>query len=77
MKPLKSLQDSGQAVWLDAVDLPIPGHRASFGTVKAAQARGDFEVLLERGRRALRVHLDGDVDKGLAVLGAAIEQAMA
>ena len=31
----------------------------TFGTVKAAQARGDFEVLAERGRRALRVHLKG------------------
>jgi transaldolase/glucose-6-phosphate isomerase len=61
----------------DAVDLPIPGHRASFGTVKAAQARGDFGVLAERGRRALRVHLDGDLDKSLTALGAAIERAMA
>ena len=45
----------------DAQDLPIPGSRASFGVVKAAQARGDFGVLVERGRRALRVHLDGDL----------------
>jgi transaldolase / glucose-6-phosphate isomerase len=45
----------------DRDDLAIPGHRASFGTVKAAQARGDFDVLAERGRRALRVHLKRDV----------------
>ena len=41
----------------DAADLPVPGARYSFGVVKAAQARGDFQVLVERGRRALRVHL--------------------
>ena len=41
----------------DVVDVPVPGAKYSFGTVKAAQARGDFAVLAERGRRALRVHL--------------------
>ena len=33
--------------------------------VKAAQARGDFQVLVERGRRALRVHVGSDVAAGL------------
>jgi transaldolase/glucose-6-phosphate isomerase len=61
----------------DAEDLAIPGHRASFGVVKAAQARGDFGVLVERGRRALRLHLNGDVKTGLAALKTAIERAMA
>ena len=45
---------------------PVPGHQASFGVVKTAQARGDFDVLLERGRRALRVHLKGNLPTGLA-----------
>jgi transaldolase/glucose-6-phosphate isomerase len=58
----------------DARDLAIPGHRASFGVVKAAQARGDFDVLLERGRRALRVHLNGDVESGLVALAKAIDR---
>jgi transaldolase/glucose-6-phosphate isomerase len=49
----------------DAVDVPVPGARYSFGVVKAAQARGDFQVLVERGRRALRVHLGADVETGL------------
>ena len=31
--------------------------RYTFGVVKAAQARGDFQVLVDRHRRALRVHL--------------------
>jgi transaldolase / glucose-6-phosphate isomerase len=60
----------------DAADLAIPGHRASFGVVKTAQARGDFDVLVERGRRALRVHLDGDVAGGLDALAAAVERAL-
>jgi transaldolase/glucose-6-phosphate isomerase len=61
----------------DAEDLPIPAHRASFGVVKTAQARGDFGVLLERGRRALRVHLKGDLKAGLAELEAAVQRALA
>ena len=45
-------------------DLPVPGHRASFGTVQVAQARGDLDVLAERGQRVLRVHLkDGDLSR--------------
>jgi transaldolase / glucose-6-phosphate isomerase len=52
----------------DATDLPVPGQKYTFGIVKAAQARGDFEVLAERGRRALRVHLGADVNRGLAIL---------
>jgi transaldolase / glucose-6-phosphate isomerase len=57
-------------------DLDVPGRRYSFGTVKAAQARGDFDVLAERGRRLLRVHLGGDVAAGLAALGSAIGQGL-
>ena len=29
----------------DANDLPVPGQKYTFGIVKAAQARGDFQVL--------------------------------
>jgi len=61
----------------DAEDLPIPAYRASFGVVKAAQARGDFDVLLERGRRALRAHIKGDLPAGLAELEAAIQRVLA
>lgn len=61
----------------DAADLAIPGRRASFGVIKAAQARGDLAVLVERGRRALRVHLGPDVASGLARLEAAIAGALA
>jgi transaldolase/glucose-6-phosphate isomerase len=61
----------------DAEDLPIPERRASFGVVKAAQARGDFDVLVERGRRALRVHIKGGLDAGLAEFEAALQRALA
>jgi len=60
----------------DARDLAVPGQKASFGVIKAAQARGDFGVLTERGRRALRVHLKGDLASGLKMLDAAIAQAL-
>jgi transaldolase/glucose-6-phosphate isomerase len=60
----------------DAADIPVPGHKYTFGVVKAAQARGDFSVLAERGRRALRIHLGKDVKAGLAALGKAIQQAI-
>ena len=60
----------------DAVDLPVPGQKYTFGVVKAAQARGDFAVLAERGRRALRVHLSKNVAKDLAKLGSALQQAL-
>jgi len=60
----------------DAKDLVVPGQQATFGVIKAAQARGDFDVLTERGRRALRVHLKGDVKSGLKTLHAAIVEAL-
>lgn len=56
----------------DRPDLAIPGEKASFGIIKAAQARGDFDVLAERGRRALRVHVKGNLDAGLAALSSAV-----
>jgi transaldolase/glucose-6-phosphate isomerase len=60
----------------DAEDLPVPGQTYTFGVVKAAQARGDFQVLTDRGRRALRVHLGPDVMAGLSTLRAAVVQAL-
>jgi glucose-6-phosphate isomerase len=61
----------------DAFDLQVPEQKYTFGIVKAAQARGDFEVLAERRRRALRVHLGSDVDGGLAKLDEAVKAALA
>ncbi|HEX6823355.1 MAG TPA: bifunctional transaldolase/phosoglucose isomerase [Candidatus Sulfotelmatobacter sp.] len=60
----------------DSVQLPVPGQKYTFGIVKAAQARGDFQVLAERGRRALRVHLAGDLKAGLTSLQSAVKTAL-
>ena len=60
----------------DVEDLLVPGQRYTFGVVKAAQARGDFDVLAERGRRLLRVHLPADLEGGLEAFAAALEQAV-
>src|SRR3989442_1501911 len=62
-----------QIICDDPDDLAVPGRQYSFGVVKAAQALGDFRVLQERGRRALRVHLGSDVKAGLALLSRALE----
>jgi glucose-6-phosphate isomerase len=61
----------------EAQDLPVPQQKYTFGIVKAAQARGDFQVLAERKRRALRVHLGKDVGKGLDQLANLISAALA
>ena len=58
------------------VDVAIPGQKYSFGVVIDAQAAGDLAVLEARGRRALRVHLTGDVAAGLKTLHAAFDQAL-
>ena len=60
----------------DAADLPVPGERYTFSVVKAAQARGDFDVLAERGRRVLRVHINGELEAGLKTLATAISGAV-
>ena len=48
--------------------LAVPGSRFSFNVVEAAQAQGDLKVLVERGRRVLRLHLGQDVAGALAHL---------
>lgn len=59
----------------DETDLAVPGQQYTFGVVKAAQARGDFQVLVDRGRRALRVHLGPDVSQGLQTLVSIVSRA--
>lgn len=60
----------------DPADLKVPGQTYTFSTIKAAQAQGDFEVLAERGRRVLRVHLGAHVMAGLTALKEAVGQAL-
>jgi transaldolase/glucose-6-phosphate isomerase len=61
----------------EAQDLAVPDQKYSFGTVEAAQARGDFGVLAERNRRALRIHLGTHVAAGLTQLESAIREILA
>jgi transaldolase/glucose-6-phosphate isomerase len=56
-------------------DLAIPGRKISFGTVQLAQGIGDFSVLNQRARRALRIHLK-DTESGLRRLGEAVDAAL-
>ena len=63
---------SGQGVFItitadDMKDLPIPGQTYSYAILKEAQARGDWGALVNRGRRALHIHLK-DLSKGLTKL---------
>lgn len=58
-----------------AADLPVPGQTLTFGQAIAAQARGDYEVLAERDRRAIRVELKGPADELLPKLAAQIDLA--
>ena len=60
----------------DALDVAVPGQKYTFSIVKAAQARGDFQVLIDRDRRALRVHLKGDLKKALQSLSDLVKKAL-
>jgi transaldolase/glucose-6-phosphate isomerase len=53
----------------------VPEQSYTFGILKAAQPQGDYDVLAERGRRALRVHATGDLGKGPGTFSRAIERA--
>lgn len=59
-----------------AEDVAVPGQKYSFGIVEAAQAQGDLEVLRERGRKTLRIHLGKDVGSGLANMAVAVDRAL-
>jgi transaldolase/glucose-6-phosphate isomerase len=58
-------------------ELAIPGWKASFGTVQLAQALGDLDVLAERGRPCLRIHIEDNVDAGLAQIGRLVTASLA
>ncbi|HEY5412699.1 MAG TPA: hypothetical protein VIJ94_18420, partial [Caulobacteraceae bacterium] len=57
-------------------DIPVPGRRYGFKVVQAAQARGDMDVLVERGRRVVRLDLGQDVEGGLKWLAQVVERAL-
>ena len=71
--------DSGVFIQItsdDINDIDIPGEKFTFGVLKQAQALGDFESLASRHRRAIRVDLGGDVEKGLRRLLALVKAAV-
>jgi transaldolase/glucose-6-phosphate isomerase len=49
-------------------DLDVPGTDYTFGDLIAAQALGDYQALIARDRRVLRIDLGGDPASGLAAL---------
>jgi glucose-6-phosphate isomerase/transaldolase/glucose-6-phosphate isomerase len=71
--------DAGRGVFIQMTadseeDIPIPDDPGSaaapltFGILEAAQAAGDRQALLSRGRRVIRLHLGPDVVGRLALL---------
>lgn len=52
----------------NASDVPLPNEPFTFGILKQAQALGDFQSLASRHRRAIRLHLGGDVTAGLRAI---------
>ncbi|HBY99558.1 MAG TPA: transaldolase, partial [Chloroflexi bacterium] len=58
-----------------ALDLPIPGEVYTFGTLIRAQALGDLEALARRNYPVLRLHVTGDVGRGLQTIAQAARQA--
>ena len=56
----------------DPVDVPIPGQRFSFSVLKRAQAIGDLQSLRAHERRAVNLHVSGDLRAALGELTAAV-----
>ncbi len=61
----------------EAEDPAIPGAKYTFGQLQMAQALGDLESLVRRGKPALRLHLARGVEPGLVQLRRVIDQALA
>jgi hypothetical protein len=57
-------------------DNPVPGTKYSFPTVVDALAAGDLEILEQRARRIVRIHLGPDIKAGLRRLSETIEAAL-
>jgi len=66
-----------QFVAEDTASADIPGEPYDFGVLKDAQAGGDFEALVARERRALRIHLGEDAEAGLEAVAEMVSEALA
>jgi hypothetical protein len=71
--------DSGNGLFIqltadDLLDIGIPdrigvaGSTLTFGTLKSAQAQGDWQALMEAGRRVIRFHWRANPAAGLRKL---------
>lgn len=49
----------------DAKDIKVPDEHYTFGQLKMAQALGDLETLAKHGKRIVRIHIKGDVVRGI------------
>ncbi|HEV3124845.1 MAG TPA: bifunctional transaldolase/phosoglucose isomerase [Candidatus Dormibacteraeota bacterium] len=56
----------------DSVDVAIPGQRYTFATLKRAQAQGDLESLHAHNRRAVGLHIVGDLAAELRALASGV-----
>ncbi len=76
--------DAGRGLFIQltadsAEDAPIPNQAGAsdsnitFGVLAQAQALGDRQALVNRGRAVLRIHLGADIDVGIAQLRRALE----
>ncbi|MBC8122015.1 MAG: hypothetical protein H7Y22_09285 [Gemmatimonadaceae bacterium] len=66
----------GQITRRCGLDINVPERWYRFGVVESAWAHGDFTVLAERRRQALRVHLGADVSVGLNTLHGVVVEAL-
>ncbi len=66
-----------QLISEDINDIEVPGEKFSFGVLKQAQALGDFEAWATHHRRAIRIDLGRDVEKGLRRLLALVKESVA
>jgi transaldolase/glucose-6-phosphate isomerase len=58
----------------DTIDFPVPGKKYTFSVVKTAQALGEYQVLVERKRRIVRIHIKGNMSEGLATLQKTVKE---
>jgi hypothetical protein len=54
--------------------LPIPSSGYDFGTLQLAQALGDFRSLNNKNRRVIRIHIGGELEKGLKALSGFLDK---
>lgn len=57
-------------------DVPLPGEKFSFGVLSRSQALGDYQSLVSRNRRAIRIDLGDDIDGGLRWLQGAVKEVL-